>query len=105
MHSPEGYHTAVISGVFLRLNAVLLNDAERCLVARSDGIHLMACQGTVEIQPSVGIHIADGNSVWVATVTEESQCAGSGSLQYTDALFLRKLLALAPHSSEFHVTK
>ena len=47
--SAESNHATEESCVLLRLNIILLNDTERCLIALADGINLMASQSTMEV--------------------------------------------------------
>ena len=47
--SAKSNHAAEIGGVLGRLYVILVNDTERGPVAATDGIHLMARQGTMEI--------------------------------------------------------
>ena len=49
MDSAESNHATEEGGVFLRLNIILLDDTERCLIAHADGINLMASQRTMEV--------------------------------------------------------
>ena len=47
--SAESNHATEESCVLLRLNIILLDDTERCLIALADGINLMASQSTMEV--------------------------------------------------------
>ena len=47
--SAESNHATEEGGVLLRLNIILLDDTERCLIALADGINLMASQSTMEV--------------------------------------------------------
>ena len=86
MDVAKGYHTSEEGGVLRGLNIVLFDNTERCLITIPDGIDLVTAQGAVEIQLAIGKDIADGNCLWIATVTQQCQCACSSSLQYPDAL-------------------
>ena len=48
-HSTESNYATEESGLLLRLNNILLDDAERCLVTTADSIHLVAALGAVEV--------------------------------------------------------
>ena len=47
--STESNHATEEGGLLLRLNIILLDDTERCLIALADGINLMASQSTMEV--------------------------------------------------------
>ena len=96
----EGYHAAVEGGVLLGLHVVLLDDAERCLVALLYGIHLVPRQCTVEVELPLVIDVADGYGIRIALVAQQSQGARRSPLQDGNTLFIGKLLTLAPHVPE-----
>jgi len=47
--STESNHATEEGGVLLRLNIILLDDTERCLIALENSINLMASQSTMEV--------------------------------------------------------
>lgn len=65
--------------------APLHNCIDNCIHSAA-GIHLVTTQCTVEIQLTLGIDIAEGNSVWITAITQQCQCARSCFLQYLNAL-------------------
>ncbi len=78
----------------------MANDAKRSLAVAADGIQLMAAFGTVEIQLSIRVHIAEGHGIGVACIPGDGQDAGCALLQYLDALFRRQQLLAPAHGTE-----
>ena len=68
--SAESYHTTEERGVLLWLDIILLDDTKGCLVTLTDSINFMASQGTVEVQLTLMINIADRNGIRIIIVTQ-----------------------------------
>ena len=68
--SAESNHTTEERGVLLWLDIILLDDTKGCLVTLADSINFMASQGTVEVQLTLMINIADRNGIRIIIVTQ-----------------------------------
>ena len=73
LDSAESNYATEEGGVLLRLNIILLDDTERCLIALADGINLMASQSTMEIQLTFVIDIADRNGIRIIIITQQAK--------------------------------
>ena len=67
---------------------VPVDDADRHLVAGGDGVKLVTCFGTVEIELSVTENIVDRNGVRVSAVADEAEHGRFSAFKYFDALVI-----------------
>lgn len=86
--------TRIVSGIFLRYNDILADDAEGCLFILPYGIQLVAAPGTVEIDRRVCriIYKAQWNRIWISVAAQDGQDAGGPLEQNFFRLFLCQFL-------------
>ena len=97
---PESDDTTEESGVPFTMHFVLVNHAKGCLVVPTDGIHLMACDGTMEIETAIVIDKAERYCIRIIVVSQQCERARGGTLKNADALLHGELLPLSAHGSE-----
>ena len=67
---------------------VPVDDTDRHLVAGGDGVKLVTCFGTVEIELSVTENIVDRHGVRVSAVADEAEHGRFSAFKYFDALVI-----------------